>query len=274
VREGVRVTWVGHATLLVQLDGVNVLTDPIWSERGTPLPGLGPRRVRPAALRFADLPPLHAVVVSHDHYDHMDLPTLRRLAARHRMPVLAGLNNAGYLAWVGVPGGVDLDWWQCVEIGAVTICSVPAQHDSQRGIGDRSQSLWMGFWISGPSGSVFFAGDTGWGPHFAEIRRRLGPPCIALLPIGAFQPRWFMRPLHVSPDDAARAYRVLDAVHGVPMHYATFQLGDDEIDEPPRELARAVRRRRVTGFEPVPFGRGTDFTCPRTVPASDAPPRR
>lgn len=277
VSEGLRVTWVGHATLLVQLDGVNVLTDPIWSERGSPFADLGPRRVRPPAVRFDELPPIDAVVVSHDHYDHMDVPTLRRLAARHRPPILVGLNNAGYLAWVGVRGGVDLDWWQCVRVGAapVTVCAVPTQHDSGRGISDRSQSLWAGWWITGPSGSVFFAGDTGLGPHFAEIRARMGPPCVALLPIGAYQPRWFMRPFHMSPDDAVRAYGTLGARHGVPMHYGTFDLSDEGREEPVVDLAQAVRRHGAVGFAPVPFGQGQTFTCGRrsTGPAAAAPPR-
>lgn len=273
VTDGIRVTPVGHATLLVQLDGVNILTDPIWSERGSPFADLGPRRRRPPAVRFGDLPRIDAVVVSHDHYDHMDVPTLRRLAARHHPLVLAGLNNAAYLAWVGVTGAVDLDWWQCVQVGAVTVCAVPAQHDSGRGLSDRAQSLWEGFWIAGPSGSLYFAGDTGLGPHFAEIRRRMGPVCVALLPIGAYLPRWFMRPIHMSPDDAVRAYQILEARHGVPMHHGTLDLSDEGRLQPLQDLARSTRRRGARGFEPVPFGESRTFRCRSSAPPSAAPPR-
>lgn len=241
VGEGeLRVTWVNHATVLVQLDGVNVLTDPVWSYRVSPVTWAGPRRHRPPGIRFEDLPPIDAVVVSHNHYDHMDVATLRRLRDAHRPAVFSGLGNGSFLESEGIPS-TDLDWWQSAELGnGVTVTSVPAKHFSSRGPTDRDFALWGGFVIRGASGSVYFAGDTGYGSHFAEIGRRLGPMRVALLPIGAFLPGWFMSPVHMGPAEALRAARDLRAEVTVPIHYGTFPLGDDAEDEPLRELERAL----------------------------------
>ena len=183
----VRVTFVNHATLLIQMDGVNILTDPTWANRSVPTVGI--RRRRPVGLRFEDLPKIDAVVVSHDHQDHMDLPTLRRLAQSDAPVVYAGLGSAGFLGRNGVPGGHDLDWWQSSELApGVTVTAVPARHTSGRMLVDKNKRLWCGFVVSGPSGSVYFAGDTGQGEHFAAIGRRFPNLRVALLPIGGFKP--------------------------------------------------------------------------------------
>jgi L-ascorbate metabolism protein UlaG (beta-lactamase superfamily) len=237
----IRVTFVNHATVLVQMDGVNVLTDPVWSDRVGPEAWAGPRRRRPPGIHFADLPPIDAVLVSHDHYDHMDLPTLASLAAAHHPTIVAGLGNRALLDGEGIGGGVDLDWWQSIAIGHdVRIVSVPAQHTSMRGLCDRDRTLWAGYVIAGPSGKVYFAGDTGYGPHFAAIRERIGPVRVALLPIGAFKPRWVMAPVHMAPADAVRAARDLGATTSLAIHFGTFAQADDGDGEPVAELERAL----------------------------------
>ncbi len=234
-----RVTFVNHATVLVQMDGVNVLTDPIWAERALPI--TGPRRRRPPGLSFDELPPIDAVLVSHDHHDHMDLPTLRRLAAAHHPTVFAGLGTAGYLAGKGVPGGRDLDWWQSTEIApGVSVTAVPARHSSGRGLLDTNRRLWCGFVLTGPSGSVFYAGDTGYGSHFARIAERFPRLRLALLPIGAYYPVWYMHPQHMSPADAVRASLDLGAGTNIPVHFGTFPQSDDGEMEPVSGLRAAL----------------------------------
>ena len=269
---GVRVTLVNHATLLVQMDGVNILTDPVWSERVSPFPWFGPRRQRAPGVRFEDLPPLDAVLVSHNHYDHLDVPTLRRLAEREPVPFVVGLGNGEYLARFGVAaaGGrtngrdamvrvleadararavegdararvVEVDWGDTLELGGgVRILALPARHWSARTSWDRARTLWCSYVIEGPSGRVYVAGDTGYGGHFAAIGAAYGPFRLALLPIGAFLPRWFMRDSHVAPHETVRAAQELRAGTSVVMHYGTFALGDDGPTTPLDSLRAAL----------------------------------
>jgi L-ascorbate metabolism protein UlaG (beta-lactamase superfamily) len=245
VAEGtLRVTFVNHATVLLQMDGVNILTDPVWSERVSPVSFAGPRRHRPPGLRFEDLPPIDAVLVSHNHYDHMDLATLRQLAGAHRPPVFTGLGNTKFLTRQDVPGARDLDWWESAPLGAgVTVTAVPARHFSTRGFIDRDRTLWCGYVVEGPSGSVYFAGDTGWGSHFEKIGRRFPNLRLALLPIGAYRPRWFMAPAHIDPEDAVRAHETLGAATSIAIHFGTFAQADDGETEPIEELRAALARR-------------------------------
>lgn len=253
----VRITWVNHATMLVQMDGVNILTDPIWSARCSPVPFAGPKRHRNPGLRFEDLPPIDAVLVSHNHYDHLDLATLRRLPSAR---IFTPLGNAALMARGGVPNAQDLEWWQQARLGdRVTITLTPGQHFCARAISDQNRTLWGGFVISGPSGHVYFAGDTGWGDHFAEIGARFQPMRGALLPIGAYLPRWFMRPVHISPDEAVDAHLALQARTSIAMHFATFHLGDDGYDAPARDLRAAVARRGNPDFRIVEHGKGIDL---------------
>lgn len=255
----VRVTFVGHSTLLVQMDGLNLLTDPIWSERASPVTFAGPRRVRPPGVRFEDLPPIDVVLVSHNHYDHLDLRTLRRLAAEHRPRFVVPLGNAAVLARAGLPGAVELDWWQDAPLApGVRVVAAPAQHFSNRGPFDAGNTLWASFVIEGPSGRVFFGGDTGYGAHFREIAGRLGAPRVAILPIGAFRPRWFMESVHMSPQEAVAAARELGAGTSVAMHFGTFPLADDGEGEPVEELGRAVQDAPGIRFWVLGFGEGRD----------------
>jgi L-ascorbate metabolism protein UlaG (beta-lactamase superfamily) len=233
------VTFVNHSTILIQMDGVNILTDPNWSDRS--VPGVGRRRRRPPGIRFEDLPPIDAVLVSHDHHDHMDLKTLRRLAGTSHPAVFTGLGNAAFLARRGIRGGHDLDWWQSFEIApGVTLTAVPARHMSGRSFFDSDRTLWCGFVIEGASGAVYFAGDTASGAHFAAIEKRFPRLRLALLPIGGFMPLYYMGRRHMSPEDALQALRVLHAGTMVPIHFGTFPTGDDDETEPVDFLRKAL----------------------------------
>jgi L-ascorbate metabolism protein UlaG (beta-lactamase superfamily) len=263
VASGVRVTWVGHATLLVQVDGLNVLTDPIWSERASPVSFAGPKRVRPPGVRFEDLPPIDVVLVSHNHYDHLDVATLVRLRDAFNPRFFVGLGNGELLSDHGIDRVTEVDWWHAVQVApGLTITSVPEQHFSGRWLTDRNETLWTGYVVSSPSGRVYFAGDTGYGPQFTQARERLGPMRVALLPIGAYEPRWFMGGIHMSPAEAVQAATDLQATTAIPMHFGTFRLADDGEDQPPRDLAAALGAQ--SAFPPAHFpvlsiGEGRDL---------------
>lgn len=236
----VAVTYIGHATLLLRFAGVSVLTDPMFSERASPFHRLGPKRVRAPAIALAELPPIDAVVLSHNHYDHMDLPSLRALRDRWDPPIVTGIGNGRYLAAKGLRHVVELDWWERTEpVRGLGITYVPAQHWSRRRFWDTNRMLWGGHVVECGGARVYFAGDTGYPGQFAEIARRLGPPDIALLPIGAYEPRWFMAPQHMNPAEAVRAHLDLGARLSVAIHFGTFALTDEAIDAPTRALAEA-----------------------------------
>lgn len=240
VQDGLRVSFLGHATVLVQMDGVNLLTDPVWSIAAGPRGWMGPRRRRPAALPLDALPPIQLVLLSHNHYDHLDVPTLIALHRRHGCRVITTLGNGAYLRRFGLDV-VELGWWDRREDAGLGVTCVPAQHFSGRGLFDRDRTLWGGFVVEGPAGRLYFAGDTGWGGQFAAIRERCGPPDVALLPIGAFRPRPIMQPVHIDPEEAVRAHIVLEAGRSIPIHFGTFALGADG----PREALDGLARARA-----------------------------
>lgn len=250
VDHGVRVTFVNHATVLVQLGGMNILTDPVWSDRVGPLSWLGPARHKAPGIVFDELPRIDLVVLSHNHYDHLDLPTLRKLVARDHPRILAGLGTHALLTDNGIDGSEDLDWWQSREMGGVRVTFAPAQHWSRRGLTDSFAELWGSFYFAARDVRVYFAGDTAWGPHFAQVRERLGPPTLALLPIGAYLPRWFMHSQHVDPEDAVLAHIALGATQSVAIHWGTFDQSDEGMYEPAGELLLALRRQ---GLPPSSF---------------------
>lgn len=249
-------TFVGQSTFLVQLDGVNVLTDPVWSSRASPVKWAGPRRVRRPGLAFEHLPPIHLVVVSHNHYDHMDLATLRRLRQAFDPLFLTGLGNRSYLQKRGLARVEELDWWQtCPAASGLQVTMTPAQHFSRRGLFDRLRTLWGGFLVTAGARRVFFTGDSAYGDHFREIAGRLGPIDLALLPIGAYEPRWLMQAAHMNPAEAVRAHLDLAPRLSLAMHFGTFQLTDEAIDAPIEELRHSLRQYgvaesafRVPGF--------------------------
>ncbi|HUO84985.1 MAG TPA: MBL fold metallo-hydrolase [Thermoanaerobaculia bacterium] len=254
-----RVTFINHATLLVQMDGLNILTDPIWSERCSPVSWAGPRRHRPPGIHFRDLPPIDVVLLSHNHYDHLDLPTLKRLAAEHAPRIYVPLGNRRLLNDQGIEGVIEMGWWEEEALPPLRITAVPVQHFSARGVTDRNASLWSGWYLRSPAGGVFFAGDTGWGPHFEQVRERLGAPRVALLPIGAFRPRWFMAQVHISPDEMLRAHRTLGARISIPMHYGTFHLGDDGEREPIERLRVEMAEADEENIWILGFGEGREI---------------
>jgi L-ascorbate metabolism protein UlaG (beta-lactamase superfamily) len=255
-----RVTFINHATTLIQMDGLNLLTDPIWSKRCSPVAFAGPARKRPPGIRFEDLPAIDAIFISHNHYDHMDLPTLERLRDSRGQPrVFVGLGNKAFLESQGIPNVTELDWWESRELApGVRVTAVPVQHFSNRGVADRNHTLWTGFVFSGPSGNAFFAGDTGFGPHFKAIGEAFGRLRLAVLPIGAYKPEWFMSPVHESPAEAVQAQRELGAETAVAMHFGTFALADDGQDEPVDALNIELQNHPDQRFWVLGFGEGRD----------------
>jgi N-acyl-phosphatidylethanolamine-hydrolysing phospholipase D len=240
-------TWIGHATFLVQVGGANILTDPHLTQRASPVGFAGPKRVVPPALDFQQLPHIDVVVVSHNHYDHLDEGTVKRLA---RQPggsptFLVPLGQKAWFAGRGIHAVVELDWWQSHTVGGVRYTLAPVQHWSARTLWDRNQTLWGGWRMDAVDGSTFFCGDTGYSKDFADIRERLGPVDVALIPIGAYAPRWFMGVMHVDPDEAVKIHRDLGASLSVGMHWGTFVLTDEPLDEPLHKLAHALQQAGV-----------------------------
>lgn len=236
-----RITMVNHSTVLIQQRKSNILTDPIWSERASPVSWLGPRRRRKPGVRIDDLPDIDAVLISHNHYDHLDLRTLRQIAARGRSTFIVATGGARLLRSEKIEPVLELDWGESLTLLGFKVYCVPALHFSARGILDRNKALWCGYAIEFSERLVYFAGDTAFGSHFAQIREKLGTPQLSLLPIGAYEQRWFMSPVHMSPEEAVRAHDILGAKTSIAIHHGTFQLADDAIDSPQKELM-ACRR--------------------------------
>lgn len=257
----VRMTFINHATVLIQVDGLNLLTDPIWSERASPLSWLGPRRFRPAGVRFEDLPPIDVVMISHNHYDHLDIPTLKRLAASHRPVMVVAAGDQKLLQAAGINHVVALDWWQQHRLpNGCALSAVPVKHWSGRRLlpGDRNLSLWAGYVLETKGGPVYFAGDTGYDAHFKATHARFGAMRAALLPIGAYKPRWLTRYQHMSPADAVRAHLDLQAAFSLGIHHGTFELADDGMHEPAAQLARILRKH---GLHELRFPAGIEGTA-------------
>jgi L-ascorbate metabolism protein UlaG (beta-lactamase superfamily) len=232
-------TLVNHSTVLLQQGATNILTDPIWSERTSPVSWAGPRRHRKPGMRMEDLPDIDLVLISHNHYDHLDLPTLRRLAARGNSTFIAPRGVGKLLRSAKIGPVHELDWGEEWTNGATTVSSVPALHFSGRGLSDRNKTLWCGYVIGSGKGVVYFAADTAFGDHFAQIRAKFGSPRLALLPIGAYKPRWFMSSVHMSPEEAIEAHRIVGSATSIGIHHGTFQLADDGIDTAKKEFMRA-----------------------------------
>lgn len=256
--EQLRVTFVNHATVLIQTAGLNILTDPIWSDRASPFTWAGPKRHRSPGLRFEDLPPIDVVLLSHNHYDHLDVATLVRLNQKHQPYFISGLGNQALLHNHKIVNAIDLDWWDKIELspGASVTC-VPAQHFSGRSLGDIDCTLWCGFVIQAAAGNIYFAGDTAVGSHFKQIKNRFGEFRLALLPIGAYLPGWFMHPVHLSPDEAVDVHQLLQPDFSIAIHFGTFALGDDGETEPVRQLQSALGDQ-FSNFWILEHGEGRD----------------
>ncbi len=250
------VTFIGHATLLIQTEAGNVLTDPMYSERAGPWNLLGPRRVRPPGIAFDALPSISTVLLSHNHYDHCDLRTLGRLARRFDPVVITPLGNARLLRSSGLRRVEELDWWQQATATGLPITLTPAHHFSARGSLDRNRALWGGFVVLAGTQRIYFAGDTAYAPFFADVRRRLGRIDLACLPIGAYEPRWFMRAVHMNPAEAVQAHLDIQVGASIGMHFGTFQMTTEGIDEPLHALDHAREARGVSSalFRTIGFG--------------------
>ncbi len=241
------ITWVGHATFLIQIGGLNLLTDPHWSQRASPVQLVGPARLVEPGIPWERLPPIDGVLLSHDHYDHLDEGTIRRVHKRwgKRVQWFTPLGYRGWFRSQGVRQLNELDWWQEATLDGATgrtrIIALPAQHWTSRTPWDRQEKLWGSWAIVTPSGrKVYFGGDSGWFPGYPEIGERAGPFDAVLLPIGAYDPRWFMRPVHMNPEEAVRAYRELGGQGTfAAMHWGTFRLTDEDPLEPPQRIRAA-----------------------------------
>jgi L-ascorbate metabolism protein UlaG (beta-lactamase superfamily) len=237
------VTYIGHASFLIQTDAGAVLTDPVFSERASPLRFVGPRRVRAPGVPLDELPPIALVLLSHNHYDHCDARSLRTLIRRFEPRFVTPLGNARLLRSFGARDVTELDWWGRADVGGFDVTVTPAQHFSSRTPFDRNHALWSGFLVASGGHRVYFAGDSGYGPHFSEIGVRLGPIDLGLIPIGAYDPRWFMRPIHMNPEEAVQVHVEVGASRSLAMHHGVFRLTPEPIDEPARRLAAAVLDR-------------------------------
>lgn len=231
-----RVTIVNHSTVLLQSCGVNILTDPVWAKRASPLQWVGPRRRRAPGILWEDLPRIDIVLLSHNHYDHLDLDALRKLADRNTSQFWVPVGVGRLLEGNGIGPVRELDWGSSLAFAPITIHAVPALHFSARGLFDRNQTLWCGFVIEAAGRVIYFAGDTAFGSHFESIRERFGVPRLALLPIGAYEPYWFMSPVHMGPESAVEAHKIMGAETSIAIHHGTFQLADEALDTPKQRL--------------------------------------
>ncbi|WP_343672398.1 MBL fold metallo-hydrolase [Chitinophaga sp.] len=245
--DGISLTFVNHATFLIQLPGINILTDPVWAKRVSPVSWFGPMRVRTPGIKMEELPVIHLVIISHNHYDHLDLETLKKLGKRFSPKVLVPVGDKALVESVGIKDVQELDWWESVQLNPDTrITFTPAQHSSRRGLLDKDRSLWGSYFIQSNKHSVYFGGDAGYSTHYKEIKKRLGAPEFALLGIGVYEPNWFMKPMHMNPAEAVAAYMDLDAKLGIGMHFGTFQLASEEYDQPQKELKAALEKMKIS----------------------------
>jgi L-ascorbate metabolism protein UlaG (beta-lactamase superfamily) len=260
----IRVTFVNHATTLIQYGNVNILTDPIWSERAGPLSWMGSKRIRKPGVAFEDLPKIDIILISHNHYDHLDLPTLESLIKRDNPVILTGLGTGSVISPDDTAQLHELDWWQHWNPAGtnVSITCVPAVHNSGRGLFDGNKSLWCGFVITGKQGSVYFAGDTAFGDFFGDIRQQCGPMALAILPIGNYEKRWIMKIMHMNPEDAVNASVILGARKSMGIHFATFlEHPEQAVDAHEKDLAAALMKMNIdpSQFIIPAFGEGIDI---------------
>lgn len=249
------ITFVNHASFLIQVDGLNILTDPIWSKRASPFSFAGPARVHPPGIEFDKLPKIDIVLISHNHYDHMDSETIKKLEDKFAPKFVVPLANIEKMKSFGAKNIVELDWWDSLQMNPdFKITLAPAKHWSSRTLADKREALWGSFYLDSKKEKIYFAGDTGYGPHFAEIHKRLGTPTLALLPIGSYQPRWFMKEMHINPEEAVLAHLDLKAKLSVGMHFGTFQLTDEAIDAPEKDLSMALDKLKVSNFKTIKPG--------------------
>lgn len=239
-------TWVNHSTFLFQFNQFNILTDPVWSKRCSPFQWMGPGRKRPPGIKFEALPRIDLILISHNHYDHLDIPALKRLIKAHNPQFIVPLGVGSTIKRIGGNVISELDWWQSTTVKEIKIKATPANHFSSRGLFDRDTTLWAGFILESKSHKVYYVGDTGYSEIFKEIGEKEGPFDLACIPIGAYLPRWFMAPIHVDPDQAVQIHLDSKSKYSVAMHYGTFQLADDNRVLALEDLEKALKEKNLT----------------------------
>jgi N-acyl-phosphatidylethanolamine-hydrolysing phospholipase D len=239
------VTWIGHTTVLVQLDGKNILTDPVWSTHAGPWNLIGAPRISDPGMALRDLPPIDIVLLSHNHYDHLDAYTMRELGRNETTKFFVPLGLKQWFAAERIGNVQEMDWWDSMRIGSLQITNTPAQHFSGRRWNDRNKTLWCSWCVGGKTKKFFFAGDSGYCPHFKEIGSRLGPFDLGLMPIGAYEPRRLMSPIHMDPEEAVQASLDVGARVVLATHWGSFKLTDERPDDPPKRMEQAVRAREL-----------------------------
>jgi len=258
--DGIVATFINHSTVLISVAGVNILTDPIWSERASPFKTVGPKRIREPGMSIEELPPIDVVLISHNHYDHLDIATLDQLRSKGRKGkeplILAGLGVGKLLKKKGFRYFQEMDWNSSTQVGGLEITFVEVRHRSGRGLTDQMRTLWGGFVIESDVGPIYFAGDTGYGQHFTSAWKKFGDFRLAFIPIGAYRPRSFMAPVHIDPEQAVQAHRDLKSRKSIAIHHGTFQLTYEPVDEPYIELLSALKTQNVaqTEFQVLGFG--------------------
>jgi N-acyl-phosphatidylethanolamine-hydrolysing phospholipase D len=250
----IQITWIGHATFLIQVAGINILTDPIFSDRASPVSFAGPRRLLPPAISQEHLPPIQLTIISHNHYDHLDRMSVTKLGNRVKFLVPLGMSK--WFREAGLNNVTELDWWQSAEFGKIRLHCVPAQHFSMRTPFDHNKILWASWVLETPKGNIFFAGDTGYSEDFREIGQKLGPMRLALIPIGGYMPRWFMKSMHLNPQEAVQVHQDVQSQQSIGMHWGTFKLTEEPLAEPPLFLQKVLQERKFAPdkFIVLPFG--------------------
>ncbi len=244
--EGLQLVFINHSTFLLQYRGLNILTDPIWSKRCSPFQWAGPHRKRPPGLDWDALPHIDLVLLSHNHYDHLDAPTIKRLHQKQSPPqYIVPLGLSDFVRQLGATAIVELDWWQSHDLGSLKVKALPANHFSSRGLFDRDKTLWAGYMLEAAGEKIYFVGDTGYSDIFKKIGAQEGPIDLALVPIGAYLPKWFMSPIHISPEEAAQVHLDLGVKQSMAMHFGTFPLAGDNPERSARELRAAMLEKQI-----------------------------
>lgn len=258
--QDLRITFINHSTFLIQWNDLNILTDPIWSERCSPFSFVGPSRMRPPGIRFEDLPPIDIVLLSHNHYDHLDLPTIKNIETKHHSLFVTPLGVGAFLKKETVKNVLEMDWWDDADSG-IKIKAVPAQHFSGRGMFDRDKTLWSGYVLEFNDKRLYFAGDSGYGAFFKEIGEKAGPMDVALIPIGAYLPKWFMSPVHISPEEAVQVHQDVKSKQSIAMHFGTFPLADEGQGKAEEDLILALDSMKISQKEFIipDEGKAMDF---------------
>jgi L-ascorbate metabolism protein UlaG (beta-lactamase superfamily) len=262
-KDGIRITFVNHSTFLIQVDGLNILTDPVWSRRVSPFTWSGPQRMREPGIRLEDLPRIHYVLLSHNHYDHLDIKTMHLIhGAHHPRKIVTPLGVKAFLDDEKISGAAQVDWWEEIILSdKVKVRAVPAQHFSGRGMLDRDATLWCGYVLTTSVGQIYFAGDTGYNENtFKEIGERFQNIRLSIIPIGAYKPRWFMSPIHANPEEAVKIHMEVKSGVSVASHFGTFPLADDGVEDPKKELEAAKLKFNLRDEDFMVLQEGEAFT--------------